>query len=155
MVCPEQRWVMLWPWQTLEEVLQKMQRCSEFIAFHGITLAGYTVCGFRSSSTKFTASGRTLAGRAQGVQYQLRPPLFSQLSSSAFRAEAVNRWFSRQHFKATKAAISTIKALISPSIMAQAGSRFDPRDVTCLALLAGVQTAWLARDACSVFHDRG
>ena len=33
----QQRWVMLWPWQTLEETLQKMQRCSEFIAFHGIT----------------------------------------------------------------------------------------------------------------------
>ena len=76
MVCLEQLYVMLWPWQTLKAMLQKMQRVSEFIAFHGTTLAGYTVCGFRSSSTKFTVVGRTLAGRAQGIQHQLRPPLF-------------------------------------------------------------------------------
>ena len=67
---------MLWQWQALEAVLQKMQRCSEFIAFHDIILAGYTVFGFRSSSTKFTALDRTLAGRAQGMRCQMRPPIF-------------------------------------------------------------------------------
>ena len=74
---------MLWSWQALEQVLQKMQQCSEFIAFYGITIAGYTVGGFRSSSTKFTALGRTLKGRAQSINCKLRPPIFSQLLSSA------------------------------------------------------------------------
>ncbi|MDP6219667.1 MAG: hypothetical protein QF801_06130 [Alphaproteobacteria bacterium] len=94
--------MMLWPWQTLKALLQKMQRRSEFIAFHGITLVGYTVCGFRSSSTKFTALGRTFAGRTQGIQFQLRPPLFSQLSSSAFLGRNIKSMVFKAAFQGNK-----------------------------------------------------
>ena len=40
-------------------------------------------------------------------------------------------------------------------MMKQAGNSFDPRHVTCVALLAGVQMAWLATITLSVFQHIG